>query len=233
MKIKIVFFVVLFFSSLLISKAETVPSEPTLSVSGFGESKAKPDIARLSIGVVTKGRTAAEAVSTNAQLAQVLINTLSNLGVPNSDIQTSSLSVLPVYKKGPQNIDIENSIVGYQATNYLDVTIRKINDVGHIIDTVASTGNYLINSISFDLDKPDDFEAEALKKAVADAKRKADIVASAASKSITGIKSITIGSSPNIFSKIAGVADFGASTPILPGDFTISETVSVEYLLDK
>ena len=225
--------VLLLFSSISYSaKAQTDSIASTLSVSGSGESKAKPDTAFLSIGVTTRGKTASEAVNANAASAQKLIDALIRAGIIEKDIQTNNVSVNPIFKRTPQIDNLENTIVGYEASNYLSATIHKVSDVGHIIDIVASTGNYTINGLNFSLEKQETFQEEALKKAVADAHRKADVVANAANTSITGIKKIIVdNSSGGFFESAKASADF--ATPVLPGDVTVSASVSIEYFIDK
>ena len=225
--------VLLLFSSISYSaKAQTDSIASTLSVSGSGESKAKPDTAFLSIGVTTRGKTASEAVNANAASAQKLIDALIRAGIIEKDIQTNNVSVNPIFKRTPQIDNLENTIVGYEASNYLSATIHKVSDVGHIIDIVASTGNCTINGLNFSLEKQETFQEEALKKAVADAHRKADVVANAANTSITGIKKIIVdNSSGGFFESAKASADF--ATPALPGDVTVSASVSIEYFIDK
>lgn len=229
--ILILFFIVLFSS---ISFAQTDCDLSTLSVSGSGEVKTSPDIASISIGVQTKGKTAAEAVSANSSSSQKLLDTLRLAGIAEKDIQTSSISVYPIYKNSPQGYDDQNTITGYQANNQLTATIRKIADVGKIIDSISLAGNYSISGINFSLDNDDSFQAEALRKAVSDARKKADAVAKAAGVTISGVKNINVDSygAPKFF---GGVADASASAPtqVLPGDVSVSASVNIQYLIGK
>ncbi|MBI3590171.1 MAG: SIMPL domain-containing protein [Candidatus Melainabacteria bacterium] len=233
--ILILIFLILVLSSLSFSKAFAETDLSTLNVTGSGQSNAKPDQASLSIGVITKGKTASEAASLNAASAQKLIDALTRLGIADKDVQTSNISITPLYKAALPADEIDNKIIGYQATNEIQATIHMIGDVGKIVDTVVFTGNYTIHGVNFSLEKSDDFQSDALKKAVSDAKRKADIVASAAGKTITGVKNISIGGSIMPFGKaeFAGAQAQDFSTPILPGELTVSESVSVEYILDN
>ena len=216
----------------LISASYAETDVSTISVSGSGEVKSKPDIATISIGVLTKGKTAAEAVSSNSSSTQKLLNTLQSSGIAEKDIQTTSINVYPIYKSN----DYDGTISGYQASNQITATIKKVADVGKIIDAVSLTGNYSINGISFSIDDTDPLEEEALGKAVSNAKRKADIVAKAANVSITGVKAINVDSYGGIpFIKSSPVADAGSAptTQVLPGDVSVSASVSIQYLIGK
>lgn len=226
----IVIFTVLFNG---ISIAQTDCDLSTLSANGSGEVKATPDIASISVGVLTKGKTAAEAVSANSIASQKLLDALHSSGITDKDIQTSSISVYPMYKNSPQGYDDQSTIVGYQANNQLTATIRKVADVGKVIDSISLAGNFSVSGVNFSLDNDDAFQSEALAKAVSNARKKADAVAKAASVTITGIKNINVDSFGA--SKIFGAAaDAGvSSTQVLPGDVTVSASVNIQYLLSK
>lgn len=212
--------------------AETDCDLSTLSVSGAGEVKTSPDVASISVGVLTKGKTAADAVSSNSAASQKLLDALRSSGVADKDIQTSSISVYPMYKNSPQGFDDQSTIVGYQANNQLTATIRKVADVGKIIDAISLAGNFSINGVSFSLDNDDTFQAEALGKAVSDARKKADAVAKAAGLTITGVKNINVDSygAPKIF---GAAADAASNTQVLPGDVSVTANVNIQYLLSK
>ena len=200
----------------------------TLTVSGTGEIKGSPDIAKLSVTSTSRGTTAQEATSKNAEAATILLNTLKSQGISDKDIKTSNISISPVF-------DIENNsnnIIGYEASNSFTVTIRKISDSGKIIDSISNAGNYTISSISFSIEDDDALEDEAFKVAVKNARHKADIVAKEAGKDIAGIKSINVNNSSGgiIFADALGVKE---STPVLPGDITVSASVTIEYLIGR
>ena len=216
-------------------KAETLCTscDSTLLVTGNGEVKAKPDKATITVEVVSRGKTANEAVSTNAASAQKLLNALTRAGIADTDIETQNVSVFPIYKDKPNLQPNDNAIIGYEARNSLIAIVRIISDVGNIIDLISSTGNYTIQGISFSLENDTTAKNDALKKAVSDADQKAKIIAASAKTSITGIKRITADNNNFIFNKSieAAAADF--STPVQPGDLTVSASVSIEYIIDK
>ena len=205
--------------------------DSTLLVTGTGEVKAKPDKATITIEVSTRGKTANEAVSSNATLAQKLLNTLVKSGIAEKDIQTLNVNVFPVYKDKPNFQPVDSVIIGYEATNSLIATVRKINDVGNTIDLIVSIGDYTIQGIAFALENDKSPKGEALKDAVADALEKAQIVTESAGTAIKGIKKISVDN--NFVSSGLLAATSKDSTPILPGDLTVSASVSIEYIIDK
>ena len=202
-----------------------------LSVTGTGEVKAQPDISTISVSVTSRGKTASEAINTNASSAQKLIDALNRTGIAQKDIQTQNVSVFPIYKDKINSQNATNNVIAYEASNSILVTVRKVNDTGSIIDLISNTGDYTISGISFSLEDDESEKADALDKAVTDAKNKADAIAKSARTKIIGIKRISVenGFVSNKFVD-AGAA---ASTPVQPGDLTVSASVSVEYIIEK
>ncbi len=234
MKSKIVLALILnLLLSATIVKAQTLCTscDSTLFVTGTGEVKAQPDIATTTVIVTSRGKTASEAINTNASSAQKLITALNNAGIVQKDIQTQNVSVFPIYKDKINSQNATNNVIAYEASNSIIVIIRKINDTGSIIDLISSTGDYTISGINFALEDDKNEKAEAIDKAVSDAQDKANAIAKSARTKITGIKRISI---ENTFTG-SKFADAGAvaSTPVQPGDLTVSGSVSIEYLIEK
>ncbi len=73
------------------------PGNTLLTVSAEGRSTRKPDLAVFNAGVTTQGKTAQEALSANARAMNQVITSLKRAGIAERDIQTSNLSVSPVY----------------------------------------------------------------------------------------------------------------------------------------
>lgn len=206
--------------------------DSTLLVTGQGEVTAKPDQSTIVVQATSRGKTAGEAVSTNASQMQKLINALTATGILASDIQTQNVSVFPIYKDkiNPQNAT--NNIIAYEATNSVIVIVKKVDDTGRIIDLISSTGDYIISGINFTLENDENEKADALDEAVADARQKAEAIASAARTKITGIKKISADSG-YISSKGFDAGAAPSSTPVQPGDLTVNASVSIEYIIEK
>src|SRR3546814_5137069 len=86
-----------------------------------------PDIAMVSAGVMTQAATASAAMKENASRMTAVIAALRKAGVAEKDMQTSSVNLQPQYRyqenQPPQ-------LVGYQASNMVQVRFRKIEDSG-------------------------------------------------------------------------------------------------------
>ncbi len=212
-------------------RAADAGAEPqhTISVSGTGIIKARPDVADMSIGVaVTRDRAGDASIEAANQMAAV-IDALLAAGIAQDDIQTTQLSLDPVY-------DYDRSpakLTGYQATNIVSATIRDLAKVGAIVDAAVDAGANSVGGISFRVDDSAALTVQARDAAMANAKATADQLAAAAGVEITGVISIAEVVSqppmPMYFAEDSAVAGRGATTPVLPGNVDVSVQVSVVY----
>jgi uncharacterized protein YggE len=208
---------------------ETIRS---ISVNGVGLVKAEPDVADVSLGVTKQGEDAQSAAADAATTMDAVIAALLEAGIAESDIQTTSLSLNPIYDWNENPPDIE----GWEASNLVNVTVRDIESVGEVIDAATAAGATNVNGISFRVDDPTAAEAEARSAAVADARAKADQLSADAGVTIIGVISISESgaSTPQpiymeraAFDMAAGAA--APTTPVLPGQVELSINVFIQY----
>jgi uncharacterized protein YggE len=173
-----------------------------LAVQGTGEFEAKPDIARITLGVESQDANAATAVqTTNAKIAAV-IAAIKQAGVADKDVQTAQLSiyseqvtppyppmplpppapVAPTTKAAPSAGATAAVAVApsppvpqmfYRATNTLVVTVRRIETAGVVIGAALAAGAHQAGGIQFDVENHQPLEDQARAKAVADATHRA------------------------------------------------------------
>lgn len=162
-----------------------------ITVTGEGRVDAAPDMATVSLGVVTEGTTAAEAMAANTiQLAAVL-EQLKMGGIEDRDIQTSGLSLNPNWQQ--TEADPTPRIMGYQASNMLTVRVRKLDQLGTVLDKTISDGANSFNGLSFGLSDPAPALDEARKRAVTDAVARATLLTQAAGLKLGPVVSISEG----------------------------------------
>ena len=205
--------------------------EHTLSISGSAEKNVAPDTASLSIGVVVQAPTAKEASDKNAVSMNATINELRNLGLLDKDIQTSFLSIQPVYKyNGIQTIE------GYSASNNVQVTTNMLDKLSDIIDRSTAAGANQIGGVSFSVsaEKQKTLREELLTEAVSDASSKANDLAKKLEVRIAGVKSSSIseGGIVQPFLREVSVAEGKVATPIMPGETKVSLSVQVTYIIE-
>ena len=199
-----------------------------ISLSGHGEVRATPDIAYVTSGVVTQGATAADALAANTKAMTDLFAALKDSGIEDRDVQTSNFSVQPRY-------DFSNNqapkMVGYDVSNNVTVTLRKVDTLGALLDRMVQSGSNQISGISFDVSKPDDAMDEARKLATEDATRKAKVYAKAMSIELGNVMQVSEGSAaqppmPMVRSTMMK-ADAAPPVPMAAGEQTLAVDVNV------
>jgi uncharacterized protein YggE len=210
-----------------------------LTVTAQGSSTRTPDLASYTAGVTTQGTTASAALSANsAQMTQV-IAALKRAGIADRDLQTSNLSVNPVYSQ-PKRLpdgnfeDGPQRIVGYQATNNVSVRQRKLGDMGKVIDALVAAGANQVNGPNFMLDKPEAAQDEARVEAMKVARARADLYAKAAGLRVARI--VSIGESggyvpqPVMYVRKEAM-DVAAAPPVAAGELEMNVNVTVQFEL--
>lgn len=184
-----------------------------------------PDEAIVHLSIVTEGTTAAEAVASNARQTQAVIDAVS--AEPNHGVTTSGLSVYPVMSYDP-NTSV-GSIVGFRATNGVDVT-TKPDYVGQIFDAGLAAGANQSSGITFRVRNESQYREEALRVAVEEAFKEAKIVAGAANIDLRGIESMQVDPGDGVIFYRSGSVDAKAmATPVIPERQTITARVNVQF----
>jgi uncharacterized protein YggE len=231
----------------------------TISVTGSGDVYAEPDLAKVTIGVTTEATTSSQAMSDNANAMSKVIDAIKRQGIPDKDIRTSTVSLQPKYEyqypttvSYPTGSDkavppvptsspptsLSTRIVGYTATNTVTVTVRDMSKVGKVIDEGYSGGANNINGVTFLLsdEKGATVYKEALQKAVAEAKDKAGVLATAAGISDYKLKTVSENGqyypvAYDVMERSSGAAyAASAPTPISPGQNKVTATVGLTYV---
>lgn len=212
--------------------------KPSITVTGHGEISAKPDIVEISVGVLTHAPTASQAAKDNSAIVTRLMTTLTEHGVAEKDVQTKELHVAPRYTQ-PNPGDRANSaefvprIIGYEVVNNVGVIVRKLDQVGTLLDALLQAGANQVSGISFRIEHPEGLMDQARMEAMADAKHKATLLAREAGVRVGAPRSIEEPDGqpflPRFSSNMMGAS--APQMPVAPGEEKISVTVSVVYEL--
>ena len=157
--------------------------DPVIVTSGEGIVKRAPDRAFVSIAAESRARTAAEAQKLNTDSMNSVLDKIKSLGVPAEAIQTTAYTLQPdfQYDNGRQILR------GYIARNQVDVRVDTLSKLGDVMASAVGSGATNISGVRFDLKDRDTVEAEALRLAVRDARRRADAAASGAGVKIVQV----------------------------------------------
>jgi uncharacterized protein len=201
-----------------------------LDVSARGESKAVPDIAMISAGVVTQAADAVSSMSANAANMSRVIAALKKAGVADRDISTSSINLSPQYRYGENQPPI---ITGYQASTQLSVRFRDIAKSGTILDALVKQGVNQISGPNLMVEKPESAQDAARLEAMKAARTRADLYAKAAGLSVKRIVSISESQdySGSPLPVMAMARDASAKTEVMPGEQSIGVNLQVIFEL--
>lgn len=225
-----------------VSSAPVVaPGNAMLTVSADGRSTRTPDLAVFSAGVTTQAKTASAALTQNAEQMNAVIAALKASGIAERDIQTSNLSVNPVYGQpradANGNVSGDPVIIGYQATNQVEVKQRKIGNYGKTIDTLVNAGANQVSGPSFQLDNPDVASDEARVEAMKKARARADLYARAAGLSVKRILTISesggYAPQPMVMFARADAMVAKAPSPVAAGEVQVGANVTVTFELGQ
>jgi uncharacterized protein len=207
------------------SGANSAPAADTpsggITVLGTGSANVTPDRASFGFGTVSQAATANAALSASSQAVARVIAALKKAGVAQGDMQTSEVSL------SPRTNDKGDGIVGYTASNTVTATIRKIGDAGDIVDAAVGAGANQVYGPNLLASDQDAAYRSALKGAVADARAKAETLATASGSTLGKITAIVEGGGAMPMPMAVGAKD--SSVPIEPGTQKIEATVSVTF----
>ena len=205
---------------------------PAISVSGEANVSVAPDLAQIEGGVTSEAKSAREASeANNAAMGKVLL-ALKGAGIDEKDYQTSRLSLQPQYAPAAPNRNTPQ-ITGYRASNRVTIKVRDVTKVANVIDTLVTAGANEIGGINFVVTQSSKALDEARSKAIADARRKAEIYAKAGGVTLGEPISISEegGAVPPVFRAKVAAPMAIAPTPVAPGEEVLSISVNVTWAI--
>lgn len=199
----------------------------SIHATGTGTVEIKPDIATLSIGVTTQGDTAATALSANSAAIEAVMMRLASNGIDARDMQTSNLYLNPNWT----GYDTGSPVIsGYVASNMLTITVRDLDQLGAVLDSAVSDGANTLNGVTFGLADPAPVLDEARKEAVADARKRAELLATAAGMKLGRILTISEAlPDPMAYP----MYDAAAAVPVAGGELGLSASVTIQYEISE
>jgi uncharacterized protein len=161
----------------------TRPLVPQIVTTASGEVRVAPDRATIQIGVQSRATTAAAAATQNSQKQQAIIDAIKARGVPAAQIATSNFNVIPETRYDREGQAAPRT-TSYLVVNTVTVELRRIDQVGPVIDAALAAGANQINSLGFGLANADSARRAALAQAVTKSRADADAMARAAGGSL-------------------------------------------------
>ena len=206
---------------------------PTLTMNGVGSAQIAPDMAEITLGVITEAKDAAKAHSDNAAQAARVQAAVKALGVAERDIQTTRYDFSPIYDVKDNGRSVTT---GYTVTNAIVVKVRNLANVGKVIDAALANGANRVDSLEFSASDPSAAKDAALADAARDARSKADAVARALGVRIVRILNVYADAqSPaprNFMPMMMAKEAYDAGTPISAGELSFEASVNISYVIE-
>lgn len=230
------FILLLFVCTLLQAQAQQQQLPPLVSVSGVGEVRVPPTEVVVNLGVETRGNTLNAARNETDKRAAAIIRYLKKQGVDAKDIQTSYVTLQPMYGGREYTRTVTN---GYMAQKNMTVTIKRLNKFDEILSGIYEAGANHVHGIQFQVSDLDRLMAEARKKAVADATQKATALTSELNAKVGRVYAIQEGGSSGGHRPMYKAAmmesaayDAVAGPTIAGGEVVVTANVDVSFVIE-
>jgi uncharacterized protein YggE len=210
---------------------------PTITVGGNGEARVDPDEASVRLGVTRQADHARAAQEQVNAVATKILSAVTGLGIERNQIQTSQLTLTPIYSQPKPGTDEEPRIIAYRASNVVTVRVQKLDSVGAVIDAGLGGGANQVEGVSFDLRNDLPARQQALQQAVREAREKARTIAETLDVKLGSIQDVQEGG-VSIRPPVAMTEGFAlraaaVSTPVSPGQVTVSASVTLRYRIQE
>ncbi|HET9776052.1 MAG TPA: SIMPL domain-containing protein [Gemmatimonadaceae bacterium] len=229
-----------FLSGLASAQTPAQPREPELSTSGHGETRLAPDYAYVTIGVTNQASNAVDAAAENTRRFNAILDALHAFGLADRDLLTSRYNLEQAYEY-PKNQ--QPKVVGFTARSSIRAEVRKLADLGRVIDAAIGSGATNIGAVQFLSSNTDDARRSAMTEAVRQARLDADAMARAAGGTLGRLLSLSASpaarpfATEQDFGRLESVTVTGAAggmlappaPPINPGELVVTAQVFARW----
>ena len=207
------------------------PASRVLRASGEGRVMVRPDVAVVMVGADASGKDLAKVIDDAASRMRRIQAALLQAGIPERDVRTTrhDVQVERNYDKGARG-----EIVGYSVSDEVRVVVRDLARLGTVLERVVAAGSNALRGLSFERDDPAPERREALARAVADARAKAEVLAKASGVALGEVLEIAEGGARPIVPLQRGVATMAMkaeAVPVSPGELEITAGADVTWAI--
>ena len=212
-------------------------AETKITVNGTGEVRVSADTAIISLGVNARDKDVLKAQQKVNETIAAIRTALIEQGVKEENINTDFINIYPFYDYSND----QEQLAAYNASSTLAIKVTDMESVGALIDVCFAAGANTLNGISFSASETEEAKTEVMKKAVTDAKKKAEILAEASGLKITGIEIISEGgvysyqnNVGNVYSRTTGMeepaeVEEDLGTVVQSAKLIVSASVSITF----
>jgi hypothetical protein len=181
--------------------------------------------------VETKGTNATDVKKQNDATIEKVLQFITKFKVPKSDVQTQSISLNPQY-------DYEKKKRNYNATQTIEILLKNITQYDGFMEGLVDAGINKINGIEFKTSKLIEYQSEARKLAMKEAKSKAEDYVSVLGQKVGKAISITDNTQNYYPQPMYAIKTMAMDQEVTPretlaiGEINITATVNVSFLLE-
>jgi uncharacterized protein len=149
--------------------------ERHICVVATGEASVAPDMAIVSFAVSGDGKELGPTRDDVNKRSSTVLARLRELGLAEGDLNAPDVGIHPQYdyRKGQR-------LIGYRVVRQMTAKVRVLDQLGKVLDGVVSAGANEVNGAQMSAEDPSAAEHAALESAVAAARAKAEVLATAA-----------------------------------------------------
>lgn len=234
-----VFLGVLSVAKLIDIQGKLTETQNTITVSGTGTIYAKPDLALVSLSVITEAKTVAKAMADNTEKMNAIIGFVKEKGVEDKDLKTTNFNIYPRYEYENKDCSLyycppgKRVLTGYTINQSLEVKMRDMEKIGEIIEGATTAGANEVGNLQFTIDNQDELKKQAREDAIEKAKAKAKELAKLLGVRLVRINSFSESSVLPYYFNAKEAMGLGGAAPAAPqietGENKIEVTVSITY----
>ena len=227
---KALFIISILFISM--SYGQEVKQVPQINVSGEGKIKVIPDEATIAVTVETKGNIAKDVKKQNDEKIEAVLKFIKKMNLAPADYKTQRVALNPQY-------DYEKKKHNYNATQTIEILLRDLSKYDELMDGLVDSGINRIDNVTFQSSKLAQYESEARKLAMKDAKMKAEDYVSVLGQKVG--KAMTISDNSNsyqpqpVYARMKSMPMEDSSAPretLAVGEINIIANVTVSFILE-
>lgn len=227
---KFIIIVIVFASAFGLQAQEIINSQPQIQVIGEGIVNVKPDQVIINSRIEHEGSDAAEVKKKNDEVVNRVIKYLKSEGIPDKNIRTNYLNL-------NKNYNYNDKTYSYIANQAISIKLENLRDYEKILSGLLDVGLNRIDGVEFQSSRIEEFTSEARRKAVLDAKRKAEEYVAPLNQSIGKAVTITELEKNNYqpmyrAERLQSSADGAEQENISPGEMEVNVKVTVGFILN-
>lgn len=228
---KLVLFLTIMFMTM--SYGQEIKQIPLINVNGEGKVKVAPDQVCISASVETNGNNAKDVKKQNDEKMDAVLKFIKKMNIPTADFKTKQVALNPQY-------DYEKKKTSYNATQTVEIVVKDLTKYDELMEGLVQQGINRIDRVSFESSKLAQYESEARKLAMKDAKVKAEEYVSVLGQKVG--KAFTISDNSQVYRpqpmyaamrmKEADAMGGASNETLAIGEIEITANVSVSFMLD-